>query len=128
MSISKVQLQKSVQGDLSAKTMDVLKSVKRELKIVGCFSTDSTNVPSWFNQIPFNHIHVGLIFLFLILYLFSGLYFFVIEAKTLIDFSETLFWTSRSVLALVLYIEFIRNKSNLIEFMSDLQDIVDNRK
>ncbi|XP_031633866.1 uncharacterized protein LOC116347428 isoform X2 [Contarinia nasturtii] len=103
--------------------MIVLESVRRHLKIVGCLPIYKWNLPIWCN-----HVYIGLIFLLLILYLVLTSCFFTFDTKTFIDLWETTFWTSRSVLSLILYYEFIRNRKELIQFIDDLKAIVNERR
>lgn len=108
----------------------LLKSVRKHLKLVGCFPMELRNMPSWCAKIPVQRIHIGFVFVILILNLVSTFWFYIREIRqlTLIDFCESVFWASRSVLSLILYSMLIWFKDDLVKFFDDLDDIVDSRE
>lgn len=106
---------------------NVLQSVKIHLKILGCSPINHMNLPNCYKRIPpecLNTIQIGLIFLILTLNLVSTFCFYIREVKTFLDFSESVFWASRSILSLALYSMLIWYKSDLVQFFDDLDEIV----
>lgn len=113
------------------KKKDILKSIKFHLKMLGCLPFNNENWPKLCKKIPqdiINSIQIGLIFLILILNLVSTFSYYIHEVKTFIDFSESVFWASRSILSLILYSLLIWYKPELVKFFDDLGEIVEIRK
>lgn len=55
-------------------------------------------------------------------------WFYIREVKTFGDFSESVFWGSRSVLSLVLYTMLICRKTELAQFFNWMDEIARTRK
>lgn len=108
--------------------LNVLASIKVHLKIVGCMPIDEASLPRWCAKLPINHIHIGLVLLILLLNIFSTFWFYIRETETFIDFSESVFWASRSILSTVLYTMLIWRRSDFMKFISTLEEIVENRE
>lgn len=89
---------------------------------------DFIQLPFFRLKIPFNLLHITCIFTILIGNTVATFWFYIREVKTFSDLSESVFWGSRSVLSLVLYIMFIRLKTELIQFFDRLDEIVCARK
>lgn len=110
------------------KRINVLECVKFHLKIMGCLPIDSVHWPSCFGCVHFQVIHISVIFAILLLNLVSTGLFHIYEWQTFIDFSEAVFWISRSVLSLTLYSMFIWYKSDFVKLFNDLDQMVNHRK
>lgn len=111
--------------------ISVLNSVKVHFKILGCMPSDNRNWPKWCKRIPSKYmhfVHIGSIFVILILNLVSTFWFYIREVDSLIDFSESVFWGSRSVLSLLLYTMFIWYKNDLIKILNNLEEMVNKSK
>lgn len=113
-----------------AKTMCVLKCVKVHLKILGCIPVgiDFIHLPFYGVKIPFNSLHITCIFTILIGNMVATFWFYIREVKTFGDFSESVFWGSRSVLSLVLYTLLICRKTKLAQFFQSIDEIAGKRK
>lgn len=107
--------------------ISVLESAKLHLKVLGCLPLpiDQQKWPLRFRKIPINKIHIGFVYLVLILNLLSTCCFYIDKIETFIDFSESVFWISRAILSLVLYSMFIWHKSDFIDLFNEVEDIVD---
>lgn len=110
--------------------MCVLRSVKIHLKLLGCMPVDIDFIRFPFNRvkIPFNLLHITCIFTILIGNMVATFWFYIREVKTFSDFSESVFWGSRSVLSLVLYTMLICRKTKLVHFFDCLDEISRTRK
>lgn len=110
--------------------MTVLECVKIHLKILGWMpiGIDFIKLPYFRVKIPFNLVHITGIFTILIGNMIATFWFYIREVETFKDFSESVFWGSRSVLSLVLYTMFIRHKTELIHFFERIDEIVCERK
>lgn len=110
--------------------MCVLRCVKVHLKILGCMPVgiDFIQLPFYQVKIPFNLIHITCIFTILIGNMVATFWFYIREVKTFSDFSESVFWGSRSVLSLVLYTMLIYRKTQLVQFFHRLDEISNARK
>lgn len=111
-----------------AKKLCVLECVKIHLRIIGCMPIDSKCLPNWCGSGRFNIIHITLIFFILFINLTLTFMFHIRELHSFIDFSEAVFWASRSVLSLILYVMFIWYKTDIIKLFNDLDEMVNNRK
>lgn len=74
-----------------------------------------------------NQIHIALIFIVLISYSMSSLSFLFFNVKTFVEFTESAFWASRSVLSLAVYVAFVWHKRDLAEILDNLNRIVQKR-
>lgn len=109
--------------------ISVLTSV--HLKIIGSLPISPKNWPKWCKKMPKKYVHfvhIGCVFTVLILNLVSTFWFYIREVDSFIDFSESVFWASRSILSLVLYTLFIWHKTDLLSIFNDLETIVNERK
>lgn len=109
--------------DGSIKPIRTLGQLQTHLKLVGCFPIESNRFYRFF-CIP---IYIALIFIVLISYSLSSLSFLFFNVKTFIDFSESAFWASRSVLSLGVYTTFVWHKKDLAKILDKLSEIVDKR-
>lgn len=103
------------------KSINVRDHIKVHFKIVGCLPIVDTNQ-------TFNSIHIASIFVVLILYAVSSLWFLVFEEKVSIDLMESIFWAIRSIQALALYLMLIWYRADLNRFIDNLHELVNNRK
>lgn len=110
--------------------MCVLKSVKIHLKLLGCMPVgiDFIQLPFCHVKIPFDLLHITCIFTILIGNMVATFWYYIREVKTFADFSESVFWGSRSVLSLVLYTLLICRKTKLVQFFHSLDEIANTRK
>lgn len=110
--------------------MSVLRCVKVHLKILGCMPVgiDFIQLPFYQAKIPFNLVHITGIFTILIGNMVATFWYYIREVKTFGDFSESVFWGSRSVLSLVLYTMLICRKTKLVEFFHRVDEIACTRK
>lgn len=102
------------------KPFNTLSQLKMHLKLVGC-SAKETNRFYRFFCIP---IYTAVIFIVLISYSMSSLSFLFFNVKTFIDFTESAFWASRSVLSLAVYTTFVWHKKDLAKILDNLSEIV----
>lgn len=89
---------------------------------------DAIHLPYLRAKIPFDLAHVTCVFTLLIGNMVATFCFYIPRVKTLGDFSESVFWGSRSVLSLVLYTMLICRKPRLIQFFDRLDEIASTRK
>lgn len=110
--------------------MCVLRSVKIHLKILGIMPVgiDFIQLPFYPVKIPFNLLHITCIFTILIGNMVATFWFYIREVKTFGDFSEAVFWGSRSVLSLVLYTLLFHRKTKLAQFFNSIDEIAGSRK
>lgn len=104
------------------KTLCTLSHVKMHLKLIGCVPIGSNR----FGCIC-HLIYIGLIFAVLISYSISSLTFLFFNVKTFIEFMESAFWASRSVLSLAVYTTFVWHKVDLAQILVNLDKIVKKR-
>lgn len=131
MSSEKSQ-QKTLKSVVRAKTvafsisrLKIMESAKTHLKILGCFPIEQRHWPPRLQKMPINRIHIGVIFSALILNLSFTFWFYICEVKTFVDLMESVFWSSRSILSLILYAMLVWHKSDLIKLFDDLEEMVD---
>lgn len=110
--------------------MSVLQCVKIHLKILGCMpiGIDFIRLPYCGWKIPFYLVHITSIFTILIGNMAATFWFYIREVETFGDFSEGVFWGSRSMLSLVLYTMFIRRRTELTHLFDRIDEIVCTRK
>lgn len=111
---------KSIDGVL---TFNTLNHVKIHLKLIGCHPIAS-------NRFGFlcNLIYIGVIFAVLISYSISSLTFLLFNAKTFVDFMESTFWASRSVLSLAVYTTLVWHQNDLAKILGHVDKIVHSRR
>ncbi|XP_031633867.1 uncharacterized protein LOC116347429 [Contarinia nasturtii] len=108
--------------------MNSLKSVKTHLQVLGCIPYECPlNLPIWCQKIPFNCIHIGLIFALLTQNLLSTLWFRLFEADTAGEQTQSTFFICRSTLSLILYSRLIWQKVTLTQLIAELEDVIAKR-
>lgn len=115
--------------------MRVLQITRIHLKILGVFPLNKpviVNKPlsklSKYIKIDCQFLHIALIYFILLLNILTTFLIYVTDVKTFDDFSESLFWASRSVLSLALYSMFVWYKPDIVKLFADLDDIVEQSK
>lgn len=103
-----------------SKPFHTLNQVKLHLKLVGCSPIESNRFYRFF-CIP---IYIAVIFIILISYSLSSLSFLFFNVKTFIDFTESAFWASRSVLSLAVYTTFVWHRKDLTKILDNLNEII----
>lgn len=106
------------------KPFHTLNQVKLHLKLVGCSPIQSNRFYRFF-CIP---IYIAVIFIVLISYSLSSLSFLFFNVKTFIDFTESAFWASRSVLSLAVYTTFVWHRKDLTKILDNLDEIICKRQ
>lgn len=102
-----------------------LKTIKTYLHVLGCTPYEFPfQLPIWCEKIPFNRIHIGLIFALLVQNLVSTTCYRIFEAGTLGEQSQSTFFICRSVLNLVLYAGLIWNRTALTRLTTELEDVI----
>lgn len=105
----------------SAIKMKILKTMEYHLKMLGCIPFE---LPLWGQKMPVNKIHIGLIFALLIQNLCSTILFWIYEAETYKQRTQSGFFCTRSFLSLVLYARLVWKKNQLADLVRRLEDIV----
>lgn len=105
--------------------MDVLRTAKFHLRVLGCLPIESnSSQPKWIKMLPINRIHISLGCILLVHHLVSIVWFWKYEAKTLTDQTQSGFFAFRAMLCLVLYIQLIRQRQQLIDLVTSLETII----
>lgn len=104
--------------------LNTLSQVRMHLKFVGCVPIESNR----FYRFLCIQIYIVVIFIVLISYSMSSLSFLFFNVKTFIDFTESAFWASRSVLSLAVYATFVWHRKDLAKILDNLSEIVHKRK
>lgn len=110
--------------------MTILKFTKRHLIISGILPLPSQNFKSKLIEYPqcINRFQNAFVYLMLISYAISEVCFLSFKAQTFIEYTEATFCIAVSTLALALYSILLWRKANLIDFMQNLELIVEQSK
>lgn len=109
----------------SSMEMNILKTAKFYLRVLGCLPIEPNPFhPNWIKKLPINRIHITLGFILLLKHLFSVLWFWKYEAKTPTDQTQSGFFVFRAVLCLVLYLQLIRQRENLVDLVTSLETMI----
>lgn len=132
--ISEIVVQKKTVS-FSIEKMRVLQITRIHLKILGVFPLNKpiiVNKPlsklSKYSPIDCQFLHIGLIYFILLLNILTTFFIYVTDVKEFDDFSESIFWASRSVLSLALYSMFVWYKPDIVKLFGELDDIVEQSK
>lgn len=111
--------------------MIVLARIKRHFVMLGTFPIVKENL-KWLKlhdfQILINHIHIGIVVVFLSLYNVSVLYFVISRAKSFAQYATGAFFFSITLTRLAFYLFLNSKKSHLSAIIADLEAIIQTSK
>lgn len=110
--------------------MLIFSTVKWQLTMIGVIPIPEERLPSTFRsfQTPINWIHIIFVWFSLFTFTFSPLLFLFFKACNFTEASEAVFTVSVAVLDLILYSIFIWKRTELLDFIDELENILEIRK
>lgn len=108
-----------------------LRIAKFHLRLFGIFPIPKPYLPSQLQnyQMVLNFLHISIIMVCLNVFYVSGLaHFLVFKAKTLIIFFQTTFFITVALLRVALYVLILVRRTELSQFMVDLQEMIERRE
>lgn len=108
--------------------MAILTISKENLIILGILPMQNFSPKLQKYQTFINRIHTRLLFVFLFFYITSVGGFILFKAKDFNEYSEATFYVSVSTLSLTLYSVLFWKKSDLNNFIEDLENIIEQSK
>lgn len=103
---------------------------KKYMKLIGIFLTPKQNFPSLLRKWRWiiNFIHVAFIGINLFLYLSSLAYFLMFKAKKIFIIFQAIFFTTVTLMRVILFFLILYKRSELLTLMNDLEQIVESRE
>lgn len=108
--------------------MKILELIKVLLKLLGLIPVEK--MPSILEKykLKLNFAHICLMFILQLFLFTSSWWFFIVKAHTFIEYTDSGYFASISVLTVSLYLVFVLKISKLIGIMRRLEEIIVERK
>lgn len=106
--------------------MLILSSVKRQLKFIGVFPISEEDLPLVLQpyRLVINWIHVIVVTVSLITYQIGTLMFFLYEAQTFTEFTNSGLYATAAMLDIAIYLILIWKRTELWQVFNDLERII----
>lgn len=110
--------------------MLIFSTVKWQLMMIGVIPIPEERLPASCRsfQTPINWMHIIFVWISLFTFTFSPLLFLFFQASKFTEVSEAVFTVSVAVLDLILYSIFIWKRTVLLDFIDELENILEIRK
>ena len=106
--------------------MLILSSVKSQLKFIGVFPISEDDLPIVLqpHRLTINWIHVIVVTVSLITYQIGTLMFFLYEAETFTEFTDSGLYATAAMLNVSVYLILIWKRTELFQVFNDLERII----